>query len=181
MLPLYILVHSEQHAIPSHAMAPVPLSAVIGNQNCQETGVHAQQLYGMLFSDDVCNRGLALMVLQFDVWVVRARQLLACRVQPRELRQRPCHCPQDLMTIARALVIKYRCYIRRHVRPRMKGVLENGNGFPRTRFVIKKYDTSANTTNAVMDARHVVALEFVNMIIIAGFVRVAAVPLYAIT
>ena len=85
------------------------------------------------------------------------------------------------MTIARALVIKYRCYIRRHVRPRMKGVLENGNGFPRTRFVIKKYDTSANTTNAVMDARHVVALEFVNMIIIAGFVRVAAVPLYAIT
>jgi hypothetical protein len=63
----------------------------------------------------------------------------------------------------------------------MKGVLENGNGFRRTRFVIKKRDTTANTTNAVTDARHVVALEFVNMIIIAGFVRVAAVPLYAIT
>ena len=56
MLPLYILVHSEQHTIPSHAIALVLLPAVIGNQNCQETGVHAQQLYGMLFSDDVCNR-----------------------------------------------------------------------------------------------------------------------------
>jgi hypothetical protein len=32
-----------------------------------------------------------------------------------------------------------------------------------------------------MDARNVVALEFVNMIIIAGFVPDAAVPLYAIT
>lgn len=85
------------------------------------------------------------------------------------------------MTIALALAIQYRCYVRRHVRPRMQGVLENGNGFRRTRFVIKKRGTSANTTNAVMDARHVVALEFVNMIIIAGFVRVATVPLYAIT
>ncbi len=83
------------------------------------------------------------------------------------------------MTIALALVIQYRCYIRRHVRPRMKGVLENGNGF--RRFVIKKRDTTANTTNAVTDARHVVALEFANIIIIAGSVRVAAVPLYANT
>ena len=120
------------------------------------------------------------MVSQFDVWVVRARQLLACMVQPRELRQWPCHCPQDHMTIALALAIQYRCYIRRHVRPRMQGVLANGNGFRRTKFVIKKRGTSANTTNAVMDARHVVALEFVNMIIIAGFVPDAAVPLYAI-
>ena len=52
----FILVHAEQHTIPSHAIALVPLPAVIGNQNCQETGVHAQQMYGMLFSDDVCNR-----------------------------------------------------------------------------------------------------------------------------